>query len=463
MLFSSTIFLFVFLPFTLLGYFLIRKKLRNAFLLMMSIGFYVYGEPKFVFSMLAFILFIYVGGWLVELTRKFSKTKRRLVLAATLSVNLSLLIFYKYYDFFVYNVDSVFGLSISLKNIVLPIGISFFTFQGISYIIDLYLGKIPLQKNLLKIALYIALFPQLVAGPIVRYIDIKEQIDSRTVDLEGFAYGIKRFIIGLGKKVIIANSFAVWADMTFASNPSSLSVVSAWLGAISYALQIYFDFSGYSDMAIGLGKMFGFHFLENFNYPYISHSIQEFWRRWHISLSTWFKDYIYIPLGGNRSGNVYINLLIVFSLTGFWHGASWNFIVWGLWHGMFLIAERFFRTPPPFAVFKSIIKWIYTMSVVLIGWIIFRAPDLSFAIKYLGSMVGIHENIFYGNWDRLFVAENIIFLPMACFAATPIFNRIIIQKNKFGVVTLIFCAVVFFVSISFMLNSSYNPFIYFNF
>jgi alginate O-acetyltransferase complex protein AlgI len=346
MLFSSTIFLFVFLPCTLLGYFLIRKELRNAFLLMMSICFYAYGEPKFVFSMLAFILFSYVGGWLVELTRKFSKTKRRLVLVATLSVNLSLLIFNKYYDFFIYNVDSVFGLSIPLKNIVLPIGISFFTFQGISYIIDLYLGKIPLQKNLLKIALYISLFPQLVAGPIIRYIDIKEQIDSRTVDLERFAYGIKRFIIGLGKKVIIANSFAVWADYFFASNPSSLSVVGAWAGAISYALQIYFDFSGYSDMAIGLGKMFGFHFLENFNYPYISHSIQEFWRRWHISLSTWFKDYIYIPLGGNRSGSVYINLLIVFSLTGFWHGASWNFIVWGLWHGMFLIAERFFRTPP---------------------------------------------------------------------------------------------------------------------
>lgn len=343
MVFSSVEFLFVFLPITLAGYYLIRRDLKNVFLLLMSLLFYAIGEPKFVWIMVASIVVNYLSGLLVWKAKSFgNKPLEKFGLLISIIVNLSILFYFKYYDFAVSNINGLFGTNIALKHIALPIGISFFTFQGMSYVLDVYMNKAEVQKNPLNIALYISLFPQLVAGPIVRYSDVNNQIACRKETVEDFAEGVKRFILGFGKKVIISDTLGMVADRVFDSNNYiNISVLLAWLGGISYMLQIYYDFSGYSDMAIGLGKMLGFKFNENFNYPYIASSVRDFWRRWHISLSTYFRDYVYIPLGGNRKGNVYVNLSIVFLLTGIWHGASWNFIIWGVWHGIFQLIERF--------------------------------------------------------------------------------------------------------------------------
>lgn len=354
----------------------------------MSIFFYAYGEPKFVFVMLLCILGNYIAGLIIEQTKEKSLFLRRCILLATVVFNLSILFYCKYYDFFVSNVNALTGLEIPLRHIVLPIGISFFTFQAMSYVFDLYLGKVSVQRNLLKLALYVALFPQLVAGPIVRYKDVNEQINFRVHSIDLFVEGIKRFITGLTKKIIIANQMALVADTIFEMPTTDLSVLLAWLGAIAYMMQIYYDFSGYSDMAIGLGRMFGFTFLENFNYPYISRSITEFWRRWHISLSSWFKDYIYIPLGGSRKGNVYFNISVVFLVTGLWHGAAWTFLLWGIWHGIFRILERVgSKMDLPFHIPNGI-QWIYTMLVVIVGWVLFRATSIDAAVSYLQIMFG---------------------------------------------------------------------------
>lgn len=317
MVFSSTIFLFIFLPLILAGYFLIKENYRNIFLLLASLGFYAWGEPKFVFVMLISILINYTAGLSIYYSKKHhNKWGNRIILFVGVMGNLIPLFYFKYFDFFISSVNGITGLNLPLKNIILPIGISFFTFQGMSYILDLYMDKVEVQKKFINMALYVSLFPQLIAGPIVRYEDVNEQIEYRVCTIDKFVIGIRRFVMGLAKKAIIANNVGLVADQIFNNNPTENSVAIAWLGIICYTMQIYFDFSGYSDMAIGLGKMFGFDFLENFNYPYISTSITEFWRRWHISLSSWFRDYVYIPLGGNRSGNVYFNLLVVFLVTG---------------------------------------------------------------------------------------------------------------------------------------------------
>ncbi len=470
MVFSSTNFLFVFLPITLLGYYLIRKELRNVFLLAMSLLFYAIGEPKFVFIMMASIVANYLLGLLSHRTLNSGKPVRRLVLILILLVNLGLLFYYKYYDFAVGNFNGLFGTNFVLKHIALPIGISFFTFQGMSYVLDVYMGKTDVQKNPLHVALYIALFPQLIAGPIVRYTDVAWEIDHRQETVDDFASGVQRFVVGLNKKIVLSNAFALLADETFGTPAAELGVGLAWLGAFAYTLQIYFDFSGYSDMAIGLGRMFGFHFLENFSYPYISKNVTVFWRRWHISLSSWFRDYVYIPMGGNRTGNVYVHLFIVFFLTGLWHGASWNFVVWGLWHGMFLIIERVMKKKGITIPVPGAVKWVYTMLVVIVGWVFFRAPDLSSALAYLGCMFGTS-----GLAGKLFVYKlqdyAVLFL-LGIVCATPIIPWIkkkLSETNNGAVLVtghlleVLCCAVGLLVGIAYTVTSTYNPFIYFNF
>ena len=470
MVFSSVVFLFLFLPVTLAGYYLINEKFRNVFLLLMSVLFYAVGEPSFVFVMLLSIAANYGIGLLMWKTLDSKAVIRRLILVLGVLVNLGILFYYKYYDFTVSNINGLFGTSIALRNIALPIGISFFTFQGMSYTLDVYMKKASVQKNPLNVALYIALFPQLVAGPIVRYSDINEQIDCRRETLALFATGIYRFTFGLAKKVILSNTFATLADTAFKMEPEALSVGMAWLGAIGYSLQIYFDFSGYSDMAIGLGRMFGFRFNENFDHPYIATGITDFWKRWHISLSTWFRDYIYIPLGGNRKGNVYFNIFVVFLVTGIWHGASWNFVVWGLWHGFFRLLELFLQKRNIKLGVPKPIKWIYTMLVVIVGWVLFRAPTLSSAVSYLKCMLGmggVNANV----ESTLFhLLENLVILIIGCVCTLPVVKWIkgLCEKHSRLELAKELClpvvnVVLMIVSVSLLLVTENNPFIYFNF
>ncbi len=398
MVFSNAVFLFAFLPIVLFGYYLLRGKARNYWLLLVSLVFYAWNKPEFLWILIASIAVNYVGALAVERAKK--PAGKKWLLAATVGANLLLLFYFKYFNFAMHTLERLFRRDITFTEVVLPIGISFFTFQGLSYVVDVYRGEVPVQRNPFKLGMYISLFPQLVAGPIVRYKDVVREIDSRSVTLDDFACGVRRFILGLFKKIIIADTLAVAADAIFGNTPGVNTPMIAWLGVIAYSLQLFFDFSGYSDMAIGMGRMFGFHFLENFNYPYISKSITEFWRRWHISLSSFFRDYVYIPLGGNRK-RVYLNVAIVFLLTGIWHGAAFSFIFWGVWHGAFNLAERLVRqyqkkhsVPEPtgmVAVLKAAAGHIYTLLVVIIGWVFFRASGLRAGAKYVLSMFGLYN------------------------------------------------------------------------
>lgn len=471
MVFSSGIFLFIYLPTVLLIYYLLDKRFQNVFLTLASLFFYAWGEPRYVMIMLMSIVINYLMGLLINGVKERGRGTivRRVVLLLTIVLNLGFLFYFKYLNFFFLTINSVFSSNIGLKEIALPIGISFFTFQGMSYTLDLYMGKVEVQKNPLNIALYISLFPQLIAGPIVRYKDINDQISDRVVNIDKFAEGIMRFIIGLSKKVIIANQLGLIADEIFGVLPSQNLMSTAWLGVICYTFQIYFDFSGYSDMAIGLGKMFGFDFLENFNYPYISKSITEFWRRWHISLSTWFRDYVYIPLGGNRRGNVYINTFVVFMITGLWHGASWNFVLWGFWHGMFLIIEKAMKKKGIVWNTPSIFKWCYCMFIVLIGWVLFRCETLTLAVEYIGVMFGMRRisNIgFAFGW--YFSPKIFLILVIAVLASIPwnemISMKKIINSDTGRLIIKYSCGIVLLlISIILIMASSYNPFIYFRF
>jgi alginate O-acetyltransferase complex protein AlgI len=458
----------MFLPATLLGYYLIRHELRNVFLLLMSLLFYAAGEPKFVFVMLLSIVANYLLGLLIWYSKNKTIWFQRVFLILSLFVNLGILFYYKYYDFAIGNINSLFGSEVSLRHIVLPIGISFFTFQGMSYVLDVYLGKSEVQKNPINVALYIALFPQLIAGPIVRYSDINKEIASRRENINDFASGVQRFTVGLAKKVILSNNFALLADYAFNMPSEELEIGLAWLGALAYTFQIYFDFSGYSDMAIGLGRMFGFHFLENFNYPYIAQSVTNFWRRWHISLSSWFRDYVYIPLGGNRTGNVYLHLLTVFFLTGLWHGASWNFVVWGLWHGMFLIVERLARNRNITVSLPSAVKWLYTMLVVVIGWVFFRAENLSAAVSYLQSMFVL--NSIAGQMTMYALQDYGVTFILGIICMLPILHKYKVWREKSDlhqrasyILEPLLCGILLLLGIAFTVSSAYNPFIYFNF
>ena len=462
MVFSSSIFLFFFLPLVIAGYYVLKESYRIYFLLLASLFFYAWGEPKYVLIMLLSIVINYTFGILIDKAHT-NKILAKLLLVLAVAGNLGILFYFKYLNFSLHTVNRIFNTDFALYNIVMPIGISFFTFQGMSYVIDLYWRKVDVQKNPAKMAFYISFFPQLIAGPIVRYIDIKQQIDQRTVSLEKFAAGAQRFVIGLAKKLIIANTMGETVDVIFNLGASEMSAATAWLGIICYSFQIFFDFSGYSDMAIGLGKMFGFEFLENFNYPYISKSITEFWRRWHISLSSWFRDYLYIPLGGNRKGNVYVNLLIVFALTGFWHGANLQFLAWGLWHGFFLIIERLFGMRE--VKDKKIVplRYIMTMLIVVLGWVFFRGTGLRYSLSYIGTMFGFIRPESEGLTIWFFLSPKIIImLCLAAAASTPLLKILFTSLKPKPVVYGLILALLF-VCMVFVTASSYNPFIYFRF
>lgn len=461
MVFSTPIFLFLFLPAVLVLNYIIPKKYiaaKNVVLLIASLFFYAWGEPKNVLLMLLSIAVNYVCGLLLGRFDSDEK-KRKVVLWASVVFNLGLLFFFKYFNFVTGG---------RFPEIALPIGISFFTFQIMSYTIDVYRRSVEPQKSLLKLALYISLFPQLIAGPIVRYIDVEKQLTYRECTAEKTARGMIRFSMGLAKKVIVSNTVAAICDGIFGST-NTVPAFTAWVGVICYALQIYFDFSGYSDMAIGMGHMLGFDFLENFNYPYVSCSVQEFWRRWHISLSSWFRDYLYIPLGGNRRGKVrtYINLIIVFACTGLWHGASFSFIVWGLWHGLFLVIERL-GFKKALDKLPKFIGWIYTMLVVLVGWVFFRADTLSAAMKYLGEMFSFSGGVANGmaQFDNL----SFIITAIALVLCTPVYQLVKgkLEKTEVGkkaafVIGAVLATGLFILSVIFLTGSGYNPFIYFRF
>ncbi len=470
MLFSSLTFLFGFLPILLILYFILKKrKYKNIVLLIFSLIFYAWGEPKYIFLMLSTILIVYIFGILID---KFDKENKKILKKISLIICIILvlgsLIFFKYSNFLIENVNLAFKAKIKLLNIVMPIGISFYTFQILSYIIDLYNKKIKLQKNYFSLALYVSLFPQLIAGPIVRYETVEEEIDNRKETKEDVISGTKRFIIGLSKKVIIANQMALLADLIFNKHNGAYGTTIIWLGTFAYTLQIYFDFSGYSDMAIGLGKIFGFHFLENFDYPYISKSVTEFWRRWHISLSTWFRDYVYIPLGGNRVNKFkwIRNIILVWLLTGLWHGAAWNFIIWGMYYGLLLLFEKLFFD----RILKklpTIINWLYTFIIVMIGWMIFRSNSLNELLLFIKTMFVYKQT----DWltilaDNLSTFNALMFVLPAFILSFPILKKI---KEKYSgktiyiILTNILLLMLFIMCIVYLTSSSYNPFIYFRF
>ena len=438
MLFSSSVFIFIFLPLVLFLYYISGKKIRNYILLLASLIFYAWGGVNYLKILMVSILINYIFGLLIDKTVDRSHL-RKFILILGIILNLALLFYYKYYDFFIENINNILNMNLELKRIVLPIGISFFTFQGMSYIIDIYRNDGKVNKNIFSVALYISFFPQLVAGPIIKYKTIDEQIRVRKESIDYFSYGINRFVIGLGKKIIISDMLGAISNNIFLlANSSGIDMITAWIGAICYTLQIYFDFSGYSDMAIGLGHLFGFKFPENFNYPYISRSITEFWRRWHISLSTWFKEYLYIPLGGNRRGNVYFNLFVVFLVTGLWHGASWNFVIWGLWHGMFMIIERVIRNENWYKKIPSFIKIFITLFIVIIGWVLFKATTLEEGLKYLSIMFGLSNfsNITF-EYTYFISRKFIVLIIIGIIASTPILKKIFNRYRDIKVFELI--------------------------
>jgi len=469
MVFSSLTFLFLFLPAVLFLNVVTPARFRNTTLLLASLLFYAWGETVFVLLMLASIAVNYLTG--LALRRARRPSARRGILLLALTANLGFLGWFKYAGFLAENVSALGNLlgigGLEISPVHLPIGISFFTFQALSYVIDVYRGKTEAQRNPVKLALFISLFPQLIAGPIVRYRDIAAQIESRFLDAEGFGEGVRRFTIGLGKKVLIANTLAVPADRIFALPPHELSASVAWFGAACYALQIYFDFSGYSDMAIGLGRMFGFRIPENFNYPYVATSITEFWRRWHISLSTWFRDYLYIPLGGSRRGvgRTYRNLIVVFLLCGLWHGASWNFVAWGLFHGGFLILERLGLGRALRSVSAPLAHG-YCLLAVTVGWVFFRAETLTHAAGYLSAMVGQSTAagaarfiVDYADGEILaaFLVGLLASTPWLAGASRRLRFDFATAASTAGIAAiLIVCAVK-------LANQTYNPFIYFRF
>lgn len=466
MLFSSISFIYVFLPAVCFLYLITRKELHNPILLIASIIFYAWGEPRYLAIMLATIMVNYLGALLIE---KYP-LKKKLTLTLTIAANLGFLIYFKYFNFILGNINALLHTNIDFIKVVMPIGISFYTFQAMSYLIDVYRGECKAQKDIYKLALYICLFPQLIAGPIVKYHDVAEQIDSREVNFEKVDIGVKRFIIGLAKKMLLANTMGAIADKIFVQAPDTFTPLVAWIGSFAYSLQLFYDFSGYSDMAIGLGLIFGFRFMENFNYPYISKSITEFWRRWHISLSTWFRQYVYIPLGGNKisPNRTYINLAVVFFLTGLWHGASWNFIFWGLWNGFFIILEKMTgwhkETDKPFINF---LKHIYTIFIFVLGWVMFRADNMHYAAIYLKNMFGLVKvhDIAYGISYYGDTVEILTFI-IAVICAMPVFSKILEIKQERKIlrsIVNIWLIILFILSTAAIAASTYNPFIYFRF
>lgn len=472
MVFSSLLFLFRFLPVVLLLYYIAPRRLRNVILLAFSLFFYAWGEPKYVFLMLFTITMDFFVGRGIAKAKELGNQKRaKGLLLVSVIVNLSVLGFFKYADFLIGTINSLTGASLPLLGIPLPIGISFFTFQTMSYTIDVYKGSTAVQKNWIKYGTYVSMFPQLIAGPIVQYKTIAEQMENRKENTDDFVVGIHRFMIGLGKKVLIANNIGALWDTIAALPVEGLAAGTAWLGALAFTFQIYFDFSGYSDMAIGLGKMFGFHFLENFNYPYISKSITEFWRRWHISLSSWFKEYVYIPLGGNRKGKgkQIRNILVVWMLTGIWHGASWNYVIWGCYYGILLLVEKL-ALGKVLKKLPGFLQNLYTMFFVVIGWIIFKCEDMAYGLSYLKAMFGGFGQGFLNDQTIYLFYNYAVLFVLAAFGSTMLPKKganVVLGNGKQtwaeNVLHMIFYVVIFVISVAYLVDATYNPFLYFRF
>lgn len=466
MLFSSITFLYFYLPLVLCIYFIAPKKIKNSVLLLASLVFYAWGEPKYVILMIISIVLGYVFGILIE--RFYQKPLSKIFLIMSVVTSLGMLGVFKYADFFITNINAATGLSIGLLKLALPIGISFYTFQILSYTVDVYRGDVKAQKNIITLGTYIALFPQLIAGPIVRYSDVEKQLNKRPQSFEYISAGTERFIIGLSKKVLIANQLGELCNVFKLSTDKS--VMFFWLYAVAFALHIYFDFSGYSDMAIGLGRIFGFDFIENFNYPYISKSVTEFWRRWHMSLGSWFRDYVYIPLGGNRVGKIkwFRNILVVWFLTGFWHGAEWNFIVWGLMFAVLLLLEKVFLGK--YIAKAKVWNHIYVLLMIIISFVIFNATDMKEALEYIGGMFGagnlplVSAEFFY------YLRSYMVVLLLGIVGATPaprlIWKRLASKDNVRCIINIIEIPVVCLLLIlvtAFLVDGSFNPFLYFRF
>ena len=460
MLFSSITFLYYFLPLLLITYLIIPNKFKNIVLLIFSLLFYFYGEPKYIIILLTSCFINYMGGLLIE---KYEK-KSKFILIGVISYNIIQLLYFKYTDFFIMNINSIFNTNLSLLRIIMPLGISFFTFQTLSYVIDVYKKEVKASHSFIDFTTYVTLFPQLVAGPIVRYKTIASELKKRKTNYSDFANGIRRFIIGLAKKVLIANILGeLCSDLV---GMSSITIISSWINAISFTLQIYFDFSGYSDMAIGLGLMFGFHFLENFNYPFIAKSITDFWRRWHISLSSFFRDYVYIPLGGNRVSKLkwIRNILIVWFLTGFWHGASWNFILWGIYFVILLLLEKLLYCK--YLNKTKIFKYLYTLFFVVISFTIFNANNMLEVITSLKNMFGFN-NLPIINQETIYYIRNyFVIFAIAVICSTPLSKQLLnkLKPNKVFFIIETLCYFILLIIITaFLIDSSFNPFLYFRF
>ena len=468
MLFSSIVFLFSFLPAVMILYYLLPVRFRNVILLLASLVFYAWGEPVYLFLMLLSILFNYFSG--LDIARNLQdKRAAKRSLVFNLIINLAVLGFFKYEGFVLDTLNGILPVHISYHALPLPIGISFYTFQILSYIIDVYRGNVKVQTNLPNFALYVTMFPQLIAGPIVQYADVDEQLASREISRTKFGEGSMYFIRGLAKKVLLANTSGMIFTEVSGLAKGNIAVVTAWLGAFAYMFQIYFDFSGYSDMAIGLGKMFGFEFNMNFNYPYVSKSITEFWRRWHISLSSWFRDYVYIPLGGNRVSKIkhIRNLLIVWFLTGLWHGAAWNFVAWGLYYGVILIIEKYLLSPVLDRL-PDVVRHIYSIVLVVIGWVLFFSSSFGQAADYIRVMFGAGAHGFADRESMYLLTSNLILWLILIFGSTPLVHfryEHMLRSKKWNttIINSVVYAALFIVCIAYLVTETYNPFLYFRF
>ncbi len=471
MVFSSTLFLFRFLPLFMILYFMVPGRMKNVILFLGSLIFYAWGEPVYICLMLFSTVSDYLHGRAIDSCKR--KGTRQIFLISSIAINLAVLGFFKYADFLIETVNLIFHVNIPLLNLPLPIGVSFYTFQTMSYTIDCYRKEIKAQRNLLDFAVYVTMFPQLIAGPIVRYVEVEGQLHKRKPDILQISYGCKRFILGLAKKVLLANNLGlVWKEVS-GRGFDEISVLMAWIGIVAYAFQIYFDFSGYSDMAIGLGACLGFKFPENFDYPYISRSITEFWRRWHITLSRWFKDYVYIPLGGNKKGlaRQLRNILIVWMLTGIWHGAGWNFLIWGLWFAVWLMIEKL-GLRKVLDAFPQTIGRIYTWLIVLISWVFFALDGVNPAWQYLKAMFGL-QGVGWYNREAVFMGlESLVLFVIAAFASTPVVKSLSqgLRKSRNGytvacyrVLEKLLPAILFILCIAYIVDATYNPFLYFRF
>ena len=467
MVFSSILFMFVYLPVVLAVYYFVPWKWRNPWLFIVNLVFYGWGEPVYILLMLFSIIVNYISGLFVGKYRDDNKQKARTFLIINIVINLALLMFFKYYDLFAVTLNQIPGLQfIQPLGVALPIGISFYTFQTMSYPIDIYRGDGDVQKNFISFGTFVALFPQLIAGPIIRYKDVASQLNFRASSPDQFASGVRRFTVGLGKKVLIANNIGKLWDTYSVMAASDLSVIGSWIGILAFSLQIYFDFSGYSDMAVGLGRMLGFEFMENFNYPYIAKSVTEFWRRWHISLGTWFRDYVYIPLGGNRKGKYrqLLNITIVWALTGFWHGANWTFMLWGLYYAAFLIFEKLFwleklEKSPKF------VGHVYTVFVAVCGWVLFQLTSLSACAVYYKAMFGFGSGGFFKPVDGYYLVSFAVMFAVSIIACTPLLKNLYkkLPEKTQAFATPVLIVVMLLICTAYLVDATYNPFLYFRF